>query len=169
MHKNGIIDHQGVSTKYYHSYARIIGRFEEKIDFIQNYTEEDLIPGEVLYRKALGFFDFEMPIGGDVLKNGANYSIKDQKTPVKLFGFTTPFSVITYEYTERKEDIKNFSTEEAYSEVYRRLENYEKNFLSDKTVVDRKITEYSDDVCVSLHVEYVLEGDIGKTSEIYIK
>ena len=166
---SGVIEHESGVTKYYHSYARITGRYEDSIEFSQKYIEESIIDCEKVYRKCIGFFELEIPLPGTKLENGANYSQKSQSVPVKLFGITLPFSVINYEYTELKSDIKTYSTAEAIQSVYKKLENYEKNFLKDVIIIERNVTETQSDDGVSLSVNYVLEGEIGKISEIYIK
>lgn len=165
----GIIEHESGIAKYYHSYARITGRYEDSVPFEQSYIDVAMLEVEKVYRKSLSFFEFEIPIPGGILKQGVNYSQKSQTIPVKLFGITLPFSVTDYEYTELREDVKTYSTAEALQSVYKKLENYEKNFLIDVEIISRSITEHQNEEGVSLTVEYVLEGEIGRISEIYIK
>ncbi len=46
---------------------------------------------------------------------------------------------------------------------------YEKNFLSDKKILNRKITEENSSESLTYTVTYQLEGEIGVQKEIYIK
>lgn len=166
---NGVIEHQSGITKYHHSYASIIGRYEENVVFTQNYTEETQLSGEITYRKSLKFFELELPLPSSVLKQGQQYSEQSYEVPVKLLGLTLPISVKTYEYAEQHTDIKTYSTAEALRSLYRRLENYEKNILSNVEIIERTVTELQTDEAVMLLVQYLLEGEVGEVSEIYIK
>lgn len=166
---SGVIEQEDHPTKYLHSTAKIIGRYEQEVVFKQSYIEESTFSGKVSYRRGLKLFEFEIPLPGDVLNGETVYSERTQTTPVKLFGLTLPISVVTHEYTEKYNDIKTYSTAEALSVLYNRLENYEKNFLSDVEVVERNVTEYNADDGVALSVKYTLEGEIGEVSEIYIQ
>lgn len=166
---NGVIEHESGVTKYLHSYANIIGRYEENIEFTQNYTEESLFTGKKTYRKSLKFFELELPLPSSVLKQGQQYSEQSCETPVKFLGFTLPISAKTYEYTEQYTDVKTYSTAEALRSLYRRLEYYEQNILSGVDIIDRTVTEIQTEEAVTLSVHYVLEGAVGEISEIYIK
>lgn len=166
---NGVIEHESGVTKYYHSYANIIGRYEENVVFTQKYTEETQLYGEKTYRKSLKFFELELPLPSSVLKQGQQYSEQSYEVPVKLLGLTLPISLKTYEYTEQRTDIKTYSTAEALQSLYRRLESYEQNILSDVEIIERTVTELQTDEAVMLLVQYLLEGEVGEVSEIYIK
>ena len=166
---SGIIEHENGVTKYFHSHARIIGRYEENVTFEQDYIEEAMIPVETIYRKSIDFFELNLPLPGKLLNSDAKYSVRSHATPVKLLGFTLPFSVTTTEYTELHSDIKTYSTAEALKSLYTRLENYEKDILKDVEIIDKKVTEEQTDTGVSLTVKYILEGEIGNQSEIFIK
>lgn len=166
---SGVLEHLSGVTKYVHSYADIIGQYEEDVKFTQNYIEEKMFSGEIVYRRSLKFFELEIPLPSEVLKQGQTYSERSVETPVKLFGLTLPLSVKTYEYTEQHIDVKTYSTAEALSELYRRLENYEKNILSDVEIIDRQVIEHQTDDGIMLSIHYVLEGAVGEVSEIYIK
>ena len=166
---SGRIERREGYPKFYHSYARITGRYGESVTIEQKYVEEALLPADVFYRKSLNIFELEIPLPGDVLKSSAEYSVKSSTTPIRLFGIELPLSVTVREYTELCEDVKSYSTAEAFRLLYERLENYEKEILDGVTVVDRKIEEISGDDGVALKIDYVLEGEIGVPSEIYIK
>lgn len=166
---SGILEHRSGVANYVHSYAKIIGRYEENIDFEQKYIENSRFSAEKIYRRSLSFFDFEIPFFGKSLKNGSEYTERRQSTHVKLCGFTLPISVNDYEYTEQKEDIKVFSDAEALSELYKKLENYEKNILSDVEIIEKEVSEDRGDEGVKLSVKYLIEGEIGRDSEIFVR
>lgn len=166
---SGVIEREGGIARYYHSYADITGRYEENVVFSQNYIEETAISGEITYRKSIKFFELEIPLPSGILNNDIEYSERSYEVPVKLFGITLPMSVKTYEYTERRTDIKTYSTVEAFRTVYQHLENYEQNILSSVKIISREIAELQTDEGVSLSVSYIIEGPIGQASEVYIK
>lgn len=166
---NGRIERREGFPKYYHSYARITGRYEENINLYQPYVEETTVDGDKFYRRSLNLFELEIPLPGDILKNDAEYSIKSSTTPIKFLGFTLPVSVTQKEYTERIKDVVSYSTAEALQSLYSKLKNYESEILKDVTVIERNVSEVQTDDGVSLDVTYTLEGEIGIPSEIYIK
>lgn len=166
---SGIVPLSNGSAQYCRSIAEITGRYEQSVDFRVNYIEEGNFEGEKIYRRALNFFELEIPLPGGIFKTGAKYSEAVSKTDLKLLGLKLPIAVTTYEYTELISDIKSYSTEEALAELYRRLENYEKNILRGVEIVDRRTQELRDGEGVTLRADYVLEGEIGKISDIYIK
>lgn len=164
---SGLVEYDGGAARYYHSRATIIGRYEDRAVFSQNYRETSTAYGEKIYRKSLGFFDLEIPLPSEMLKRGAEYSVKTQTVPVKLIGFTLPFSVKTYEYTEIVETERTYSKGEALSILYKRMDNYEKNLLAGSKIISRKVHEIDGGDGISLEVDYEIEGDIGSPSEIF--
>ena len=166
---SGIVDRQNGIARYYHSYARIVGRYDETVEFKQNFAEETVLSGKKLYRKSLNFFELEIPLPGELLDQSADYAVRKQTTPVKLFGITLPISVNTYEYTERISSLALYSPEEALKMLYDRLDNYEKNILGGIKIIERSVSESRSESGVKLTVKYTLESDIGRDSEIYIK
>ena len=164
---SGLVEYDGGAARYYHSRATVIGRYEDRAVFSQKYCETSTAYGEKIYRKCLGFFDLEIPLPSEMLKRGAQYSVKSQTVPVKLIGFTLPFSVKTYEYTEIVETEKTYSKGEALSNLYKRVDNYEKNLLAGSKIISRNVHEIDGGDGISLEVDYEIEGDIGAPSEIF--
>lgn len=165
---SGIVEYASGSAKYFRSKANIIGRYDEHVEFTQKYSEISQIRGEKIYRHSLEFFELDIPLPSGLLRDGANYEVKTKTTPVRLLGFTLPIAVTTSEYTELIENEKNFSTDEALKSLYRRVGLYEKNMLKDKNIISKDVLEVKDDDGVTVSVDYVLEGEIGMPSEIYI-
>ena len=166
---SGIVDRADGAALYFHAYAKIIGRYEESLTFSQPYNETRQRPGDKTYRRSLGFFELEIPLPAIPLKKGANYSEKLQETQLRFLGMTLPFSLKTREYTEILTEEKAFSTAEALSEAYKLLAVYEKNFLGEVTVISRSVTESITDTGAEVRADYVLEGEIGRSTEIFIK
>ena len=164
---SGLVEYDGGAARYYHSRATVIGRYEDRAVFSQKYRETSTAYGEKIYRKCLGFFDLVIPLPSEMLKRGAQYSVKSQTVPVKLIGFTLPFSVKTYEYTEIVETEKTYSKGEALSNLYKRVDNYEKNLLAGSKIISRNVHEIDGGDGISLEVDYEIEGDIGAPSEIF--
>ncbi len=166
---SGIIERGDGTVKYYHSYAEIIGRYEETADFRQDYHEEQSEDGDKIYRRSFCIFDAEIPLPGELLDTASEYSVKDSTVPVKLFGLKLPFSVKTYEYSEIIKREREYTYSEAVIKLYRKIRNYERSILSDKKIISRDIDELTDENGVSFRVNYVLEGEIGSSREIFIK
>lgn len=165
---SGLVEYETGPARYFHSRANIVGRYEQRAEFSQKYREITQIRGETVYRRSLKFFELEIPLPSGLLKDGANYEIVTESVPVKLFGLTLPFSIETTAYTELIENEKDYSDAEALKSLYRRLELYEKNLLSGQEIISREVSEVRDGDGVTLSADYVLEGQIGEVSEIYI-
>ncbi len=166
---SGIINGEDGVVRYRTSIAKIIGRYEKEVTLSQGFIAETSEEGITHYRKSLKFFELELPLSGAKLPKDREYAEKSCETPVKLFGLTLPFSVKTYQFTEIKRYETVYDTDAALGEVYRRLSNYERNILKDVEIISREITEQAGDTGVSITVKYVLEGEIGRPSEIFIK
>lgn len=166
---SGIVEHRSGLAKYYHSYAKIIGRYEETVEFQQKFTENSTYSGEKIYCRSLNFFELELPFPQKKPKSDTRYSERSSYKPVKLFGFTLPFGVTDYEYTELLEDVKTYTEAEAFAAAYKKADNYENNILADVTIVDKSVTETQTDEGVVVSIKYVIEGEIGKASPIYIR
>ena len=166
---SGVDESYGGIAKYYHSYARITGRYTETVEFYQPYEEQTQTEGRTFYRRKFNFFELEIPLPSEVMPRGMNCSVRVHSVPLKLFGLTLPFGVTTEEYTELIANTRQFSTAEAMGELSRKLNNYEEGILADKKIIERSTkTEQTADG-VRLIAEYTLEGEIGRVSEIYIK
>lgn len=166
---SGIIESLDGTVRYYSSNADIIGQYEQSAVFFQPFCEEVTEYGEKLSRRGFKFFDLEIPLPGDVLRNGAIYSENITEKPVKLFNLTMPFTIVTHEFTEANRTIKNLTEGEARFMLYKKLDNYEKNILKNEKIISRDIAEVITDDGVGLSASYILEGLIGETREIFIK
>lgn len=166
---SGILEHRSGLAKYVHSYAKIIGQYEETAEFSQKYIDNCTFYGDKLYRRSVSFFDYELPLPGELLKKDARYAEKKQSTPVKLFGFTLPISVVSYEYSELHEDITTYSDAQALNELKRKVENYECDILAGVEIVNKEIIEERNEEGITWTVKYTLEGEIGRDSEIFVR
>lgn len=166
---SGILEHRSGLAKYVHSYAKIIGRYEETAEFSQKYIDNCIFYGNKVYRRSVNFFDYELPLPGELLKNDTRYSEKKQSTPVKLFGFTLPISVVSYEYSELHEDIRSYSDAQALEELKRKVANYERDILAGVEIVGKEIIEERTEEGILWTVKYTLEGEIGRDSEIFVR
>ena len=64
---------------------------------------------------------------------------------------------------------QTFTKEELSQKLMQKIYLYEKNFLHDKKILDRKITESDSDESLTFTVTYQLEGNIGTQREIFVK
>lgn len=166
---SGILEHRSGVAKYVHSYAKIIGRYEENVRFEQKYIDNCSFYGNRVYRKSLRFFDYELPLPGELLKKDAQYAEKKQTTPVKLFGLTLPISVVSYEYSELRNDIRTYSNRQAIEELKRKVANYDRDILAGAEIVGKEIIEERSEEGIVWTVRYTIEGEIGRDSEIFVR
>lgn len=163
---SGIITDKRGKTTLHHSHGEITGRYSEKVSFSQALNEEVVIPtGEKFIEKQLSFFDIKIPITLEKKIDG-EYAEETSITKLSLFTFDLPIGII-YETKEPfKTELYNYSDDEAFDKVLLKVNDYEMNFLSNVKILDREIQRFSDNDKVNVAVKYLLEGDIGTTSEI---
>lgn len=166
---SGVIEGGDGITRYLHSLADITGRYEQTAVFNQSFNETSVEKGKTLYRRSLKFFDFEIPLPGELLDSGITYSESYSETPLRLMGLTLPLSLKTTSFTEQKPVERSYNYQDALMELYRKIRNYEHYILKDRKIISREVAELSDETGLKLTVNYILEGPIGEISEIFIK
>ena len=165
---SGVIERRNGVTYYYHSFGKILAEYTENIQINQNYKSTKKHLGKTHYTRALRLFqaDFRLPA---FKTSKGNYNVISDTAYLYFFGIKLPIGVTTNKYTEISFEHDVLSTEEAFLEAYRLLDNYEKNILSSEEIISRKVEELMTENGVTLNVEYKLRGEIGAQQEIFAK
>ncbi len=165
---SGIIERRNGVTYYYHSFGDILAEYEEEIVINQKYSVTNKSYGDTHYTKSLRIFDADFDLPSIKTKTG-NYDTSLDTVYLYFFGIKLPIGITTKTYTEVIYDNKLLSTEQAFYEAYRLLDNYEKNILKDEEIVSRNVEEIMTEQGVQLKVKYKLIGEIGAQQEIFAK
>ena len=83
-----------------------------------------------------------------------------------LFGKKLPISFTEKRISENKYCQKVYDKEETDSMIMQKIFFYEKNFLQDKKILDRKIEKSENETEVIYNVTYSIEGKIGTQQDI---
>ncbi len=165
---SGIIERRNGVTYYYHSLAKIIAEFDESVQISQNYKVRRKSLGKTHYIRSLRFFDSDFNLNGFKTVKG-NFEKESDTSYIYFFGIKLPIGITMNRYTEVSFNESILSTEEAFFEAYRLLENYEKNVLANDEIISRNIKELMNEDGITLYVDYELKGDICKQSYIFAK
>lgn len=153
----------------HHAMGSIIGKYEETVDFEGEFTKERAVfTGETDTRRKLKLLNLEIP-----LYFGKNkYDYRESEVldkPLTLFGITLPISLEKTVYREIERTEITVDDEELEKSLMEKIYLYEKNFLKDCEIIDRRITKNKSADSLILSVKYTLKGDICTQKEILVK
>lgn len=166
---SGIIQDSNGHITMHHSMADITGIYEEKVCFTQLISDISYeSTGNKREEHYLNLFNLKIP-----LFLGRNkyelYSSDENTKNLILFGKKLPISFTEKRISENKYCQKVYDKEETDSMIMRKIFFYEKNFLQDKKILDRKIEKSENETEVTYNVTYSIEGKIGTQQDIYTK
>ena len=93
----------------------------------------------------------------------------ETRTPLTLFRKELPFQLIHRIYTVQDTAVTVFSEEEARALLEESALRFEHNFHANDIIISRDEKFNRTDLGIMLKINYVFEGVIGKTSEIFVK
>lgn len=167
---SGTVENGQGGVYYAHAMGEIIGRYSEKANFTQPYSEEILQYKEKVTRKTLNFFGLKIPLY--VGKNNfGQYEYDENVTYLQIFNIKLPVSIICSEYKLYETERKEYSPEKAKRMLEEKIKLYEANFYGEEAVeiIDREVYFSESGKGMTAAVKYTLEGDIGVTREIMAK
>lgn len=156
-------DKQG-NIRYRYSQASIRGRFNETQTFYEPYVKTVKVVHEGVSEesreKRLRFFNTDISFSG---KRQEGRFIENKK--IKYFSFlgiTLPIGVTSIVYDSYEYQEQTRSEEQVMQALKEAIDAYEKNFLDDCDVLDRKITYKALDDGIYAEVIFTAEGEIGE-------
>lgn len=163
-----ITDDTGHSTLH-HAMGEIRGIYEETLTFSGEYvTEEKDNTGKTDTKRRLCLFSLEIPMY--LTKN--DFKSSDSETTesyLKIFGKQLPIGIKKEKLSETKIHTQTLTKDQLSERLMEKIYLYEKNFLKDKKILNRTITEENTEESLTYTVTYQLEGDIGVQREIFVK
>lgn len=166
---NGVIRDATGHTTLHHAMGEIRGTYEEKVIFTGEYKVNRSVPtGRSRNEKCLCLFSARIPLFFG--KNDYEASESEiSESYLSLFGKTLPIGIRHEKVSETEVSEHILTKDELKNELAKKIFLYEKNFLSDTTVIiDRNITEEENDKGMTLTVTYRLEGNIGIQKDIFV-
>ncbi|MCQ2490317.1 MAG: sporulation protein YqfD [Ruminococcus sp.] len=166
---SGVTGDETGHTTLHHAMGTIMGIYSDEVIFTGKFVQERLVPtGRTDTRSRLWLFSLDIPlyIGGN------SYDLSRKETtsvPLRLFGKTLPISLVRSRYTEYERTETELTGGELKDVLMQKVYIYEKNFLSDCEILERRISSTEKDGTLTLDVAYRLKGDICSQREILIK
>lgn len=152
-----------------HAMAKIIGEYTVCQTFTQNFTQTGIVESqEHIKRKYLDFLGFRIPlfIGGSGLPEKFRYS--ESCNEFEIFGRKLPIALVYAEYIPYENVEVTYTREEAEALLNTSIHRYEKNILSDCTIISKEVEFISNDEKSQAQVTYVLQSDIAQEKSFYI-
>ena len=158
---------QNGTTHRVHSLGSISGIYTREAELTAYLDQTQSLPtGRTWSRKWFRFFEWNIPLTAgkpDFTESRSHVS----ETQLQFLHFSLPCSIL-YETTEEISTQTRLLTPEAAKQAANAdIMRYEKNFLRDVKILSRQVEyrEYSD--CVTAHVRFTVEGEIGQQQELY--
>lgn len=166
---NGVTSDATGHVTLHHAMGEIQGIYKETVNFEGQFTRVRKVPtGETGSRRILKLFGIKIPLS--LGKPDFEYYASQEKSkPLSVLGKQLPISLEITEYQENSCIETTLSEEELRGELEEKIYLYEKNFLSDCEILERKITEKKDADTLTLTVEFKVKGDICTQKEILVK
>lgn len=156
------------NVRYTRSMGTIEGTFERTVVFEQGF--DDTVKketGTVYNQRYLRLFSADIPLFFKS-KEGSFYT--DEKvSSASIGGKTLPFGIRTLTLTEYDRKPVRYTKQEAIEKANEKRAKYEKNFLSEYKIKDKKESVKSTEKGVKLEVTYTLYGNICEEAAFFIK
>lgn len=166
---SGFIETKRGKTFAYHSNAKIYGKYEENIEFIQPFEEDVKIESEEeITKKYLNFFSIKIPLSFKDVPD-EEFSYNERTTDLGFLFLDTPFGITRSYY--RLYEIRHYTYDENMVRelLDNKVQKYELNFLDGCSIISKNIIEEVSEDNIKYTVKYLVEGDITKQNEILVK
>ena len=167
---SGVSEDEKGRTFIYHAMGEIRGSYTENVSFSAAFRSEENVPtGRTYTRRFLKLFSLDIPLSFGKNKYRSFTCSRSESRPV-IFGRELPLGTDSCTYAETVPETKEYSEEELTEKLMERVFLYEKNFLSEDTVIlKRDISTSKTDDLLTLNVTYELESVISEQKDIYLK
>lgn len=165
---SGIVNDGAGNITVNHADAVIIAEFEENISFYKEFTTTEKIKtNDTVREEYIKLFGFTFPRRSSEYLDGYTYTSDSYR--VEILGLVMPWNKVVVEgvRTENKEVTRTVGDVKKQLEL--ELESYERNFLKEYTIIDRKIEYKRDEKGMEISCKYTLQGDIAGQSEIFYR
>lgn len=167
---SGVVKGKFDNCYYVHAMGDIIGRYNQKVIFEQKLEDNIVCYDEPFTKKTFSFFGLKIPLYLNKDVEG-DYEYTEEMNNVQLLKLTLPVGIIYSEYQPYTIEKTTYTEKEAEDILNEKIKRYEQNFLNndDIKVIDKKVRKSLVDGCMTVSVEYTLEGNIATTEEIMVK
>ena len=162
-------DERGVS-KWCRAAGSVTGRYPAVFTQEQPFAAEIPVHSETRTQTLLTVLGRRIPLSiGFQLPDAPLLRCDEYSTPLTLFGKVLPVSLVHRKYTVQETAVTVFSEAEARAILAEAAARFEQNFHANDMIISRDAKYRRTDLGILLKINYVFEGVIGKTSEIFVK
>lgn len=166
---SGVFQDKFGKTAYHHAIASITGIYTKEAELTEYFeVTENQYTGNSFRQRWLRIFGLHIPLTLGK-PDFADFTETERETPLSLFSHTLPCGIVHRVTTERKTTHFTRSEEETMLALNAAIVRYEKNILSDVTILARTTDYIQTDEGITCRVWYQVEGEIGTESDIFIK
>lgn len=162
---SGIITDEEGQTHFRHAYAKITGIYQQESEFTESFViSQTTQTGKSTCQKWFRLFNLEIPLQfyhPDYIES----EITEQYTAFQFLGRELPCGIFKRVTSETKTSITERSEQELQLALNSAVVRYEKNFLADTEILDRKLEFETTSEQITCHVIYTVKGEIGMTAE----
>lgn len=157
--------------KYYHAEGIVTGTYFDTFEQTLPFVSEIPVRARTQTETVLSVFGRRIPLtlGFARPEPDENLIYEEDPEPLYLFQRRLPLALIRCRYTVQQPAITAFSEDEIRSMLEESAARYVQNFHADDKVISKKAEFSRSDLGISLKINYVFEGVIGKSSEIFVK
>lgn len=166
---SGVMEDARGITRLKHADGEIRGIYQETLTLYQPFCVETTVKGKTYTAEYLECFGKRLPLTVGFQEPHDSYIYTEEPRPFTLWKHTLPFCHIRCNYTMQETTIAVYSAEEIALLQNEEALRFEKNFHEADTILGKECIKTVDDLGISLKINYVFEGVIGKTSEIFVK
>ena len=159
------------TARYCHAAGTVRGIYEADFTQEQPFAAELPVHGQTATETLAEIFGqrislsphFELPAPAP------ETDYEEDVTPLTVLGHRLPLALIHAHYTVRTTAVTAFSEAETKAILLESAGRWERNYHADDRVISKSAEFRRTDLGIMLKIHYVFEGNIGETSEFFVK
>ncbi len=165
---SGVFEDEKGHITYHHAMASITGIYTQEIELTEYFTvTQRVLTGRQQQKRYLQLFGLRIPLQFGSC-SFADALVCESRTPYSLLSRNLPVSLVRESYMERETQTITRSEEETQLALNAAIVRFEKNFLSDVTILGRQIETTVTEDGITSHLLYTVEGEIGIQSDLFV-
>lgn len=166
---SGVFENKFGVTTYHHAIASVTGIYTREAELTEYFeVTETNSTGRTFQQKWLRIFGLRIPLTLGK-PDYADYTESEREAPLSMLSYPLPCGIIQRITTEREVQTFTRNEEETMLALNAAIVRYEKNLLSDVTILDRTIDYTATEEAITCRIRYQVEGEIGTESDIFVK
>lgn len=159
------------AARYYHAAGTVRGIYEADFEQEQPFAAEIPVHGKTAAETLVEVFGQRFPVtpGFTPPAPAAETVYEEETVPLRLLGHTLPLALVRAHYTAQTYTVTAFSEAEVRAILAESAARWERNLHGDDEVLSKSAEFRRTDLGIMLKIHYVFEGNIGETSEFFVK